>query len=307
MEAFWFIWTCLRFPVSYPLCVCVVVVVGGGGSGGIGKWGGGGGAGSSWIAELWMGNNVMRLFSLLYIAAFHTVHVHYFPCVALVANIYGLFVCCLLLLLLFFVVLLLFLACCLRYFCHRWKCRRMLKSAVKKKKQQHRNKIGEWLKWEEKKERKKKRKKKKAGGGGGGGGRRRINTIPAVGNGVGASSLEIRTRNCFKSPIQPVCCVWAIETKTIKLRWVSVPSQGLWYQQWDKTEIHPKSSNKSRLRLVDIGGSGGACGWVYHGKHVEKVWRHRRRLRLAWEWPRRVQCKLKLAMPVICIVISNFF
>ena len=35
----------------------------------------------------------MRLFSLLYIAAFHTVHVHYFPCVALVASIYGLFVC----------------------------------------------------------------------------------------------------------------------------------------------------------------------------------------------------------------------
>ena len=70
------------------------------------------------------------------------------------------------------------------------------------------------------KERKKEKKKEKkgGGGGGGGGGRRRINTIPAVGNGVGASSLEIRTRNCFKSPIQPVCCVWAIETKTIKLR-----------------------------------------------------------------------------------------
>ena len=41
--------------------------------------------------ELWVGNNVMRLFSLLYIAAFHTVQVLYFPCVALVA-IYGLFV-----------------------------------------------------------------------------------------------------------------------------------------------------------------------------------------------------------------------
>ena len=34
--------------------------------------------------ELQVGNNVMRLFSLLYIAASHTVHVHYFSCVLLV-------------------------------------------------------------------------------------------------------------------------------------------------------------------------------------------------------------------------------
>ena len=241
-----------------------------------------------------------------------------------------------------------FLARYLRYFSHRWKCRQCWKvqwvcvdqsavpksyyycegSAVTTKTDQNamnltramprkrkNNNTGTKLgsDWNGKnRNEEKEEKKRRGGGGGGGGGRRRINTIPAVGNGVGASSLEIRTRNCFKSitlraPIQPVCCVWAIETKTIKLHGVSVPSQGLWYQQWDKTEIHPKNSNKSRLRLVDIGGSGGACGCVYHGKHVEKVWRHRRRLRLAWEWPRRVQCKLKLAMPEICIVISNFF
>ena len=34
--------------------------------------------------ELLVGNKVMRLFSLLYIAASHTVHVHYFSCVLLV-------------------------------------------------------------------------------------------------------------------------------------------------------------------------------------------------------------------------------
>ena len=34
--------------------------------------------------ELQVGNNVMRLFSLLYIAASHTVHGHYFSCVLLV-------------------------------------------------------------------------------------------------------------------------------------------------------------------------------------------------------------------------------
>ena len=34
--------------------------------------------------ELKVDNNVMRLFSLLYIAASHTVHVHYFSCVLVV-------------------------------------------------------------------------------------------------------------------------------------------------------------------------------------------------------------------------------
>ena len=33
------------------------------------------------IVELWVGDNVMRLFSLLCIAASHTVHVHYFYCI----------------------------------------------------------------------------------------------------------------------------------------------------------------------------------------------------------------------------------
>ena len=33
--------------------------------------------------ELQVGNNVMRLFSLLYIAASPTLHVHYFSCVLL--------------------------------------------------------------------------------------------------------------------------------------------------------------------------------------------------------------------------------
>ena len=45
-------------------------------------WGGGGGGGG--IVKLWVGNNVMRLFSFLYIAASHMVHVHYFSCVLLV-------------------------------------------------------------------------------------------------------------------------------------------------------------------------------------------------------------------------------
>ena len=38
--------------------------------------------------ELQVGNNVMTLFSLSYIAAFHTVHAHYFSCVLLFV-IYG--------------------------------------------------------------------------------------------------------------------------------------------------------------------------------------------------------------------------
>ena len=31
--------------------------------------------------ELWVSNNMMKLFRFLYIAASHTVHVHYFSCV----------------------------------------------------------------------------------------------------------------------------------------------------------------------------------------------------------------------------------
>ena len=49
-------------------------------------WGRGGGvwgAGRGGIVVLCVGNNVM-LFSLLYIAASHAVHVHYFSCVLLV-------------------------------------------------------------------------------------------------------------------------------------------------------------------------------------------------------------------------------
>ena len=45
--------------------------------------GGGGGGGRGGGMELWVGN-VMRLFSLLYIAASHTVHIPNISCVLLV-------------------------------------------------------------------------------------------------------------------------------------------------------------------------------------------------------------------------------
>ena len=45
--------------------------------------------------------------------------------------------------------------------------------------------------------------------------------IPTVGNGVRALALEIQTGNCSKlitvqPPLQPFCCVRAIEPKTTK-------------------------------------------------------------------------------------------
>ena len=72
-------------------------------------------------------------------------------------------------------------------------------------------------------------------GGGGGGDKKtgEINTIPtSVGNGVGASSLEIRTGDCSKlitlwaasQPLFLLC--WAIEPKTTKLHWIAVSVWG---------------------------------------------------------------------------------
>ena len=54
------------------LCVCVCVCVYWGRSA---DWGGGGGM------ELRVSNNMMKLFSFLYIAASHTVHLHVYSCV----------------------------------------------------------------------------------------------------------------------------------------------------------------------------------------------------------------------------------
>ena len=65
------------------VCVCVCVCVCVEGVGGQGRWDGGGGCG---IVELCVGNNVVRFFSLLYIAAFRIVHVHSFLCVSLVVT-----------------------------------------------------------------------------------------------------------------------------------------------------------------------------------------------------------------------------
>ena len=42
--------------------------------------------------ELWVSNNMMKLFSFLYIAASYTAHLHYFSCVCiLLVVIYVLF------------------------------------------------------------------------------------------------------------------------------------------------------------------------------------------------------------------------
>jgi len=85
----------------------------------------------------------------------------------------------------------------------------------------------------------------------------KINKIPTVGNGVGAGSLEIRTGNCSESitlraPLQPFCCVRAIEPKAAKLHWVSMCRPKACVQAC-QTKIRSKNINISRLWWVQIG------------------------------------------------------
>ena len=61
---------CARVRVCVRVCVCVCVRGGGGGT--VAGRGGG----------LWVGNNIMKLFSLLYIAAYHTARTLFFLCIS---------------------------------------------------------------------------------------------------------------------------------------------------------------------------------------------------------------------------------
>ena len=64
---------CVCVCVSVCVCVCVCVL----GQ----EWGLGG-------MELWVSNNIKKLFSFPYIAASHTVHVHFYSCVYILLVVY---------------------------------------------------------------------------------------------------------------------------------------------------------------------------------------------------------------------------